>query len=229
MPLRFPTPSPYCAALLLFVVGRAAATEVALAVSFERNCPPDVVKSLKAEVQRVMKGAGLRIQWVPYEKSTHKTFQQRLVVVRFRGGCEIPRDRMPGSRSPILGSTHVSDGAILPFVDVYCSRVARVLPIEIECQPFYARLVTLGRALGRVVAHELFHVFGRTQKHGSWGLAQRILSGPALTEPSAWFEKPDLELIRRGLGTRSAVSVDSAKGTASRKCLNSAGAVGSAR
>ena len=71
-----------------------------------------------------------------------------------------------------LASTHVSDGAILPYVDVYCSRVARMLPIETERHAFFARLEALGRALGRVIAHELYHIFGQTQKHGRWGLAQ---------------------------------------------------------
>jgi len=202
LPLRFSTPHPYCAALFLFVVGRAAATEVALVVSFEQDCPPDVTKSLRAEVQRVMNSADLRIRWVPCEQSSGQVFQ-RLVVVRFRGRCEIPHVGRSNSSSRILGSAEVSDGAILPYVTVYCSRVVRALPIETDRQAFTARLRALGRALGRVVAHELYHIFGQTRKHGRWGLAQRTLTGSELTEPGAWFEKPDLESIRRGLVPRS--------------------------
>lgn len=221
-------PNSYCAALLLLVVGRAAATEVTLAVSFEQICPPDVVRSLRTEVQRVMKSADLRIWWVPCEDATDQIFQ-RLVVVRFRGRCEILRDNRTDSKSRILASTHVSDGAILPYVDVYCSRVARMLPIETERHAFFTRLEALGRALGRVIAHELYHIFGQTQKHGRWGLAQPGLSGSELTEPGAWFEEPELESIRRGLVSPSGVCPDSAEGSASHKDVKGFCALKSAR
>ena len=37
-----------------------------------------------------------------------------------------------------------------------------------------------GRALGRVLAHELYHIFARTCHHGQEGVAKTALSGKAL-------------------------------------------------
>lgn len=71
-----------------------------------------------------------------------------------------------------LGQTQVVDGEVLPFSDVRCDPVRKLIGRDLAIQPSYEREQLLGRALGRVLAHELYHILLRTTSHGTDGLAR---------------------------------------------------------
>jgi hypothetical protein len=54
----------------------------------------------------------------------------------------------------------------------------------------------LGRALGRVVAHELVHILTGSHDHGREGVAQAALSGAQLITPRLSLSPSDLERLR---------------------------------
>ena len=53
----------------------------------------------------------------------------------------------------------------------------------------------LGRALGRVVAHELFHMLSRSNAHAREGLARESLTGQQLIAPVLQFTPADFDRI----------------------------------
>ena len=55
----------------------------------------------------------------------------------------------------------------------------------------------LGRAMGRVLAHELFHVFGNTFKHGHEGAAKTSFSPRELVADQFKFAVKDAGLMER--------------------------------
>ena len=71
-----------------------------------------------------------------------------------------------------LGWTHVSDGAILPFSEIDCDRIREFVQKELLYWKPAEREEVLGRAMARVVAHELYHIFANTPHHGSDGVAK---------------------------------------------------------
>jgi hypothetical protein len=58
------------------------------------------------------------------------------------------------------------------------------------------------RALGRVVAHELYHAIARTTAHSRTGLTRPTLSPSELTESDISFDPSAVELLRRATAGR---------------------------
>jgi hypothetical protein len=55
--------------------------------------------------------------------------------------------------------------------------------------------VLLGRALGRVLAHEVVHILSKSGTHGRTGVARTSLSGSQLIAPELRLGAADLERI----------------------------------
>ena len=119
----------------------------------------------------------------------------RLVVVKFTGKCAC--GGFLHSTREILVSRHHRggfDGRVLPYSQVRCDAVRRLLP-EIE----YAadRRVggaALGRVLGRVLAHELYHAVLGTVHHSASGLAKGFQSSVELKSDEMAFDGGDWDL-----------------------------------
>ena len=54
----------------------------------------------------------------------------------------------------------------------------------------------MGRAMGRVLAHELYHIFGETRKHGSSGVASAYHTRGELLAPEFNFSERESEMFR---------------------------------
>jgi hypothetical protein len=90
----------------------------------------------------------------------------------------------------------VSDGVILPFADVDCWAVRSFIQKELFEMRTADRAQAFGRALGRVVAHELYHIFANTPRHGSKGVGQAFFSARDLLADDFQFEaRESLALI----------------------------------
>ena len=68
--------------------------------------------------------------------------------------------------------------------------------------PFYRRKLQrfealLGRAMGRVLGHELYHVFAKTMDHGHSGVAKTSHSRNDLVGERFEFDGADSKRIRR--------------------------------
>ncbi|HUI56426.1 MAG TPA: cytochrome c [Bryobacteraceae bacterium] len=139
---------------------------IALYTQFEHPPNGAVVDSLKAEVSSIMAPEGLRFEWRSLPARGNEVSME-LAVITFKGTCDAlspGRTLHAGTR---LGWSHVSDGAVLPFTDVDCDSIRGfVLKRLADLQePF--REHVFGRAIGRVLAHELYHIFAQTTHHGS--------------------------------------------------------------
>jgi hypothetical protein len=147
-----------------------------------------VVESLKAEVESIMAPMGLNFLWLKLAASDGKRVSVELAVISFKGRCDVagltPRDSNPGP----LGWTHMSDGAILPFADVDCSAIRSFVQRELLGTRPEDRAQVFGRALGRVLAHELYHIFANTTRHGADGVAREFYSVHDLLAADFQFE-----------------------------------------
>jgi len=154
--------------------------KLTIVLEFQDGYSPQSVSTMKREVEKTFQEAHLRIDWMSRDQVAGGVFGD-LAVFRFRGKC-LFQPGIAAAREPAaLAVTHVSDGVVLPFSDVACDRIASLVwPLLSGTKA--ARGDTLfGRALGRVVAHELAHILSRSVAHGTTGLVEPALSAGQLT------------------------------------------------
>jgi hypothetical protein len=124
-----------------------------------------------------------------------RTFPHRLIVIRFKGDCTTGKPARTANGA--LGHTHITDGEILPFIEIDCNRLLGYLQSSPENAASDGN--EYGTALGRVVSHEIYHVIGATTRHGRRGVAKATLTVEELTEGILTFDSSESLLIRERL------------------------------
>ena len=144
--------------------------------------PAGVINAAKIEVSRVLGRLSMDLNWRNAPEAGGE--EAMLVVVRFAGSCSFagynptkPANAAPGLS---LASTAVSNGRVLPFVTVECHRVRdRIAPQTVGLRDA-ERTAALGKAIGRVLAHEIYHVMSGDRKHAREGVAASCVSARQL-------------------------------------------------
>jgi hypothetical protein len=149
---------------------------VTLYTDFQSTVPQGVVDALRKEVDSTMSPMGLRFDWQQLSDFRSDRVSAAVAVVHFEGRCDVGGMVMRGNQPGSLGWTEISDGKILPFTHVDCERVRTFLQTTLLGFRPGEQEAAYGRALGRVLVHELFHVFGDTPKHGSGGAGKEKYS-----------------------------------------------------
>jgi hypothetical protein len=147
---------------------------------------------MKQELTGIL--TGFDLHWISKSDTlaASKTYR-RAIVVRFRGSCAVApgnTDIEPGSRI-ILGDSITADGSILPYSEINCDRVLAFLRTVNLAE--VGQEARLGRASGRVLAHEVYHVLLQTSKHSSRGLAMAVYTPASLVSQSLQFEEGELQ------------------------------------
>ena len=168
---------------------------ITLYTQFERAPPAGVLEALQDEVESIMEPIGLGFEWRDLGKTGGHEVSAELAVVTFKGRCDaaglLTRSKFEGA----LGWTHVSDGQILPFTDVSCDRVREFVQTGLLAFRVEDREAKYGRALGRVLAHELYHIFANTLRHGS-GVAKESYSVQDLLADDFQFEAKETRMLQ---------------------------------
>jgi hypothetical protein len=172
---------------------------IALYTSFPQQQPPAaVLQALRDEVDFIMSDSGFRFEWRSLAGVRGDEVAVELAVLTFRGHCdvEVMAAARAGRQIGALGWTHVSDGTILPFSEVDCDGVRRFLSDALLTLRPPDRGIAYGRALGRVIAHELYHIFADTKHHGSCGVAKEAFSVSDLLSNDFHFLERESQALR---------------------------------
>lgn len=161
-----------------------------------RACPPRVLDEMHAEAAAILRPAGIALAWRHFPHSRHSEPVSSLIVFSFSGACCSGMRPGPAGSSKPLGWTHWTDGEILPFCVVDCDRIREVVSPIIQYMPLEARDFHYGRALGRVAAHEMYHVIASTTVHASRGLAKPLLTASELVSGACRFTAVELDMMR---------------------------------
>lgn len=153
-----------------------AGSKVGVYLEFERRPSAEAMDAMRSQATEVMKQIGFDIAWRLVSENQGTEAFEHVVVVKFMGTCA-SRGVLRSTREVlVLGSTSVSDGEVLPYSKVLCDQVRRVLADVEFAADRHSGNVTLGHVLGRVVAHELYHVLLGTTHHAASGLAKAVQS-----------------------------------------------------
>ncbi len=168
---------------------------VTLVVAFdESTAQPQVVAALKSELAEIWRGEAVQLNWRAIESVQPGDSFEDLVVVHFRGDCHVHPlqpflidERGPQAVSALAYSATVN-GEVQPFSSVLCERVERSVQSAMKPNQRRSASKLYGRALGRVLSHELYHVLNQTKDHEEQGLAKKSLTGQQLIAPKFRFD-----------------------------------------
>ena len=175
----------------------AVKAPVGLYVRFEQQPDGAAEETVQRELRAILASVGFDFEWRSVDESTTEVWAD-LAVVTFKGDCAagdlVRKSRFHGGA---LGWTHISDGKILPFAEVDCDRIAAFLGPSLNHRPLPVRVKVFGRAVARVTAHELYHVFAQSAEHGSWGVAKAEFTTEELLSDTFRFHGGEARAMRQ--------------------------------
>jgi hypothetical protein len=168
--------------------------------------PAAPLAQMKREVNGLMGQAGYRVEWRSLDADRGaETDAPLLVVLELSGICGIGAGNSAGEHeatsSTSLATTMVTEGRVLPFSTLNCTALTRSISGSLAKDAGAQRDFLYGRAMGRVVAHELYHVLMRTTEHARWGVARSCFSTSDLLTERFEFEGVTLARLRHRLDT----------------------------
>jgi hypothetical protein len=185
-----------CLLAAIGAVNVARAADVTVVIDFNGPHSDRSVQEMKRETAEIFKNAGVHLDWRDRSDVGHSSYEN-LVVVHFKGKCVLePVPILYDERGP-FAFTYNSDGDVLPFSEVECDKVTASVQSSLGGGDFARPDYVMGRALGRVVAHELVHILTRSAAHGHDGIEQRALSGRELSGAPLRLSRADLDRVRR--------------------------------
>ena len=121
-----------------------------------------------------------------------------LVVVKLVGHCDM--DGSPAFLEPgPLGWAHEVKGSVLPFSNLACDNLRGAVEAAMSDNNQIRGNVLLGRAMGRVLAHELYHIVADTADHSREGVTQAALTPRELTSGDLELLPSATALVESGL------------------------------
>jgi hypothetical protein len=168
-------------------------------LDFREAASRESLGEMQREVQQLLQPAGLRVELkLKSEVRSGDSFND-LVLVRFNGNCGAPVDPILIDERGPLAFARTNAGQVLPFSEVACDSVRRAVEAALWGGQRNYREELFGRALGRVVAHELVHILARTEVHGKSGVFKPSLSGDQLISDHLELSPGDARRLRASL------------------------------
>ena len=197
----------------------ASATDAALVVYLRTGGgqPAAPLAEMKREVGSLMGQAGYRVEWRSLDAPRgEESDAAMLAVLELNGSCGLsagygaPEKALAVNTS--LATTAITDGQVMPFSALNCTALTRSVSASLSQVAGARRDFLYGRAMARVVAHELYHVLMRTAEHARGGVARSCFTtGDLLTERFE-FEGATLARLRSRVETALEVIGDDAGG-----------------
>jgi hypothetical protein len=177
--------------------------------------PPAERAAMLQEVDAIWRAHGVSIVAVPADLAAPPAADARLVVTLARA----PRPpAVPGRRERLGAIVFDHDNAPATTLTIDVAAVTAILAgvrlggRPIDQWPRAGRDGLVGRALGRVLAHEIGHYLLASRVHSSTGLMRAAFDGDELARPGrggfgmAARDLPRLRTRLAGLGGRSALA-----------------------
>jgi hypothetical protein len=158
------------------------------------------IGEMEREAGLLIEASGIRLDW--RIRSEARVVANDLVVMTFTGACEFgPVPPRYDELGP-YAITWITNGEVQPFGEVDCARVINSVRNAMWGTDFGRADHLVGRALGRVVAHELVHMLTKSTHHSGEGLERAALSGRELIAASLPLDSLDVERLKTLARTR---------------------------
>ena len=183
-------------------IDRVSPSVLTVILDFKGPHSPTSLEEMKRESGQILHSSGVQLDWRILGEDPFASYAD-LVVMTFRGACEYePAAPIYDELGP-LAITHTTNGEVQPFGEVDCDRVVGSARTAMSGSDFSRADLLIGRAMGRVVAHELVHMLTKSGQHGTEGVEKPALSGRQLIAaslPLSAFDIARLKQERQGGG-----------------------------
>ena len=190
-------------AMLCFSVCVNAQTRtLAVFHSSAEHIDTTTVHELQLEVQRLLAAADFNVVWRQTQDARTGDQFDKIAVASFNGECSATRlaGQVSAAGDSVLGETDVDrHWRVQPFFQIDCNQIVRSLTKSIDMLSVPMRNIALGRALGRVIAHELYHILAQTTEHAEAGVAKASFSVQDLLDRNFSFNSASLERLLTAL------------------------------
>jgi hypothetical protein len=194
----------YCAAGLLLTFASANAGDshtsktLTILFHFEQPYAQGALKDTERELKALMGDDAIKLEWHDRGDFEGKPTFAPIVILNFLGNCD------PGSERSLnratdgwLARMHVFGEVVLPFGDVNCDLVRALM----SDSPRGAALSEegFGRALARVLAHELYHFLTQSTEHATQGLGKPSFSRADLSAGDLRLDRQQRDRLSKSL------------------------------
>ena len=157
----------------------------AVLFDFSRSVPEPFWVALKGELEQNTASVWPErsMTWMKRQQLQKGMEYPEVVQVRLRGHCnaDLPTGRQLTGRPLGWVYMYTIDGEIQPIAYVDCDQIAQTLERELRGTSSRDHQQKFARAISRVVAHELTHIFQQSAKHSPSGLQRAYLTPGELT------------------------------------------------
>jgi len=137
------------------------------------------LKEMKRESGMILSSSGVSLDWRILGKDSPESSND-LVVMMFKGACDYELAPEADDEPGPLAMARTVNGEVQPFGEVDCDRVVNSARNAMSGSDHFRADQLIGRAMGRVVAHELVHMLTKSGQHGVEGVEKPALSGKQL-------------------------------------------------
>jgi hypothetical protein len=173
-----------------------AGADVTVVVNFKGPYSAPAIKEMQQEASRIIAASGIRLEWLTRAQASDSTFND-LVVMSFKGSCVFNPMPMVVDELGPYAITRTAGGEVQPFGEVDCDHVVSSLHSAMFGGDFAKADTLLGRALGRVVAHELVHMLTKSKQHSREGVEKAALSARQLISESLPLSMFDVDRLQQ--------------------------------
>ena len=178
----------------LSVRAHAETRTLALYLKHPERVSAESGQMMRSELKRLLDPAGIDVVWKDFVDRKGREDFDFIAVGSIEGSCTAGESDLSLGTSLrarlILAEVAVEANRILPYFNVDCPRLMRILLNR-------NNPAMVGRALARVIGHELYHILARTSQHPNAGLAKAAFSQDDLTAPGMNFDVTSLGRISR--------------------------------
>jgi len=183
------------AAMPIAAMTPSKGADVTVITDFKSSYSAASVKEMQREAELILGITGVRLEWRSRQEAGDATFND-LVVMTFKGSCIYnPMPIVYDELGP-YAITRTTGGEVQPFGEVDCNHVVSSLHSAMTGSDFGKADMLLGRALGRVVAHELVHMLTKSKQHGREGVEKAALSARQLIAESLPLSALDVDRLQ---------------------------------
>lgn len=179
----------------------APSSEVTVILDFKGPSSPNATKEMQREAGSILGASGIRLSFRSLAEANGSDYSD-LVVMTFRGNCKAEAPMPRYDESGPYAVTWTTDGHVLPFGEVDCGRVIQSARSAMWGGDLARADTFYGRALGRVMAHEIVHMLTKSGDHSRGGVQRQALSPRELTGATLSLSKEDLTRLKQLYSSR---------------------------
>lgn len=195
----------------------SAASELVVYLNAGVNQSAAPLALMRKETENLMHTAGYSVEWRDAKTRRAGENASDLVFVDLSGVCSVPMSPISGAQAPddnqpSLASTAVEDGVVLPFSRIDCAALTRMLSAMFSHEAPARRNYLYGRAMGRLLAHELYHVLAQTRDHATAGIGKPCFTAADLVSDRFEFETVALGRLKHTMAENHGVAASEVSG-----------------